>query len=101
LQRTYYVYFMTNMSRTLYIGVTSNLEHRVAQHHMKETEGFTKRYNLTMLAYMEEFATPGDAIAREKQLKGWRRARKIELIESLNPEWRDLAAGWFSSDYPS
>ncbi len=89
-----YVYIMTNRSRTLYTGVTSNLEQRVYQHKQKEGPGFTARYNMTRLAYYEEIPSIGDAIAREKQLKGWRRSRKIELIESVNPQWRDLSEDW-------
>ena len=92
-----YVYIMTNRSRTLYIGVTSNLEQRVHQHKQKEVQGFTVRYNITRLAYYEEIPSIRDAITREKQLKGWRRSRKIELIESVNPQWRDLSEDWYTS----
>ena len=76
----------------LYIGVTSNLVRRVYEHEYKLIPGFTSRYNLTRLAYFETFVYPGAAIAREKELKGWLRRRKIELIASLNPQWPDLAA---------
>ncbi len=96
-----YVYIMTNRSRTLYIGVTSNLEQRVHQHKQKEVPGFTARYNMTRLAYYEEIPSIRDAIAREKQLKGWRRSRKIELIESVNPQWRDLSEDWYTSTSPA
>ncbi len=95
-----YVYMMTNRSRTLYIGVTSNLERRVYQHKRKEIPGFTARYNMTRLVYCEEFPLIRDAIAREKQLKGWRRCRKIELIESANPQWRDLSENWYDCPAP-
>ena len=89
---SYFVYIMSNKSRsTVYIGVTNDLERRVNEHRSHELKGFTDRYNLTSLVYFEEFQQVTDAISREKQLKGWRRARKNDLIESLNPNWRDLA----------
>ncbi len=92
--RYYYVYIMANIARTLYIGVTNDLERRVYEHRHKVTPGFTSRYNLTQLVYYEEFGDVREAIAREKQLKGWLRAKKVALIEAMNPEWDDLAAGW-------
>jgi putative endonuclease len=85
---------MTNYSRTLYIGVTNNLERRVYEHRNKLVAGFTARYNITVLVYFEETSDVLAAIAREKQLKGWRRERKLALIESLNPQWHDLSTGW-------
>lgn len=91
---SYYVYIMTNYSRTLYIGVTNNLERRVYEHRNKLVAGFTARYNITVLVYFEETSDVLAAIAREKQLKGWRRERKLALIESLNPQWHDLSTGW-------
>lgn len=91
----YYVYIMTNSSRTLYIGMTSDLQRRVWQHKQKLIEGFTTRYNITSLAYYEETPNVTAAIAREKQLKGWLRKKKIELIESQNPGWKDQSEGWF------
>ena len=93
--RSYYVYIMSNVSKTLYIGVTNNLERMVFQHRMKETDGFAKQYNTTMLIFMEEFPDPTSAMAREKQLKNWNRAKKLWLVERQNPEWRDLAKDWF------
>jgi len=92
--KTYHVYILTNQSRTLYIGVTSDLNKRIRQHKTKCVEGFTARYNVDQLVYYEEFATPAEAIAREKQLKGWTRAKKIALIEQANSRWEDLANGW-------
>ena len=89
------VYIMTNVAKTLYIGVTSNLEQRVYQHQHGLIEGFTKKYGLHQLVYFEQTEDIRVAIEREKQLKGWRRARKIELIETANPNWEDLAARWF------
>ena len=95
--RSYYVYIMSNVSKTLYIGMTNNLERRVAEHRSKQNNGFAKQYNTTMLVFMEEFADPSSAIAREKQLKNWSRAKKFWLIERENPEWRDLAHDWFDT----
>jgi putative endonuclease len=92
--RAYYVYIMANLTRTIYIGMTSDLEVRVAQHKLKVLPGFTRRYGLNRLVYYEEHPYVYDAIAREKQLKGWLRSKKIALIESMNPEWADLSEGW-------
>ena len=91
---TAYVYILTNRSKTLYIGVTNNLSRRLFEHRNKTTEGFSTRYNLSRLAYFETHTTMTEAIAREKSLKGWSRAKKLELIESMNPEWKDLSAEW-------
>jgi len=93
--KTYYVYIMTNKSRTLYTGVTNNLERRVYEHKHKLIPGFTSKYNITKLVYYEETDNINVAIAREKQIKGWLRARKIALIESENPEWKDLSLDWY------
>ena len=92
--RTYYVYIMASRSRVLYIGVTNDLTRRVNEHKRGLTAGFTSRYQITRLVYFEEFGDVRDAIAREKQLKGWVRARKIRLIEQKNAAWEDLAARW-------
>jgi len=75
----------------LYIGVTSDLERRIAEHRQKMIPGFTAHYNVTRLVYFEEFDRIADAISREKQLKQWVRAKKIDLIERLNPHWKDLS----------
>ena len=93
--RRYYVYMMTNATGTLYVGVTNDLRRRVFEHKSKSVDGFTKKYNLTSLVFYEETNSVHGALAREKQIKGWRRARKVELIESLNPLWKDLSQGWF------
>jgi putative endonuclease len=74
----------------MYIGVTNNLESRVLQHRTGKGSEFVLKYRVTRLVYAEEYDNPTDAIAREKQLKGWRRERKNELVRSVNPEWRDL-----------
>ena len=89
----YYVYIMTNRSTTLYTGVTNNLERRVYEHKHKLVDGFTKKYNIARLVYYEATDDVQSAIAREKQIKGWLRRKKVALIESVNPEWRDLADG--------
>ena len=91
----YYVYIMTNRSQTLYTGVTNDLQHRVYEHKQKLVDGFTKKYNLTKLVYYESTDDVRSAIGREKQIKGWLRAKKIALIESMNPQWRDLSDGWY------
>ncbi len=91
----YYVYMMTNGVRTLYIGVTNDLTRRVYEHQHKLTDGFTKKYNVTMPVHYEVTTDVQSAIAREKQLKGWRRSKKIGLIEASNPEWVDLSLGWY------
>ncbi len=89
--RSYYVYIMTNPSRTLYVGVTNDLERRVYQHKQKQIPGFTAKYNITQLVYCEETGDVLAAIAREKTIKGWLRAKKIALVESVNPQWQDLS----------
>jgi putative endonuclease len=89
---------MTNQSRTLYAGVTNDLRRRVYQHKTGEVAGFTARYNLKMLAYYEETNDIGAAIDRERQIKGWTRAKKIVLIEEMNPRWEDLANDWYSEE---
>ena len=92
--RQYYVYVMSNHSRTLYTGVTNDLQRRVHEHKQKLIPGFTQKYNITQLVWYEETPDVKAAIAREKQIKGWLRAKKIALIESLNPQWRDLSDEW-------
>src|SRR5436853_501461 len=98
---TYYVYIMTTHSRTPYIGVSNDLERRVLEHRTGEVRGFTSRYRMTQLVYYEQFAQVVDAIAREKQLKGWTRAKKIALVERDNPHWENLARDWFEAEKPA
>jgi putative endonuclease len=93
--RHYYIYIMTNGFRTLYIGVTNNLMRRVYEHKQKLIDGFTKKYNITMLVYYEITSDVEAAIVREKELKGWRRSKKVALIESMNPQWKDLSLEWY------
>ncbi len=91
------IYLMTNKNNhVLYTGVTSNLFKRVAEHKDKVLAGFTSSYNVTKLVYYEEFETMEEAIAREKQIKGGSRKKKIDLIESMNPEWKDLYDDFFA-----
>src|SRR2546426_3054382 len=96
--RTYYVYIMASRSRVLYTGVTNDLTRRVNEHKRGLTDGFTTKYRITRLVYFEEFADVRDAIAREKEVKGWKRSRKITLVEGRNPE--DLARDWFQMRTP-
>lgn len=90
----YYVYIMTNKSKTLYTGVTNNLTRRAYEHKNKLIPGFTSKYNITKPVYYEIFSEITQAIAREKQIKGWLRNKKIDLIESVNPDWKDLSQDW-------
>lgn len=92
--RYFYVYVMTNRSGTLYVGMTNNLERRVYEHKHKLVPGFTSKYRIDRLVYYETFTNPSDAIAAEKRIKGWVRAKKVALIESLNPAWKDLSEAW-------
>ena len=94
MPQSYYTYIVASRSHTLYIGVTSNLEQRIWQHKNKEYEGFSATYNCNRLVWFERYSNAGTAIAREKRLKGWLRAGKIELIEISNPTWSDLSEGW-------
>jgi len=89
-----YVYIIASWSRRLYIGVTSDLEKRMAEHKAKTGSQFAARYNITRLVYYEQYGDIRDAIEREKQLKKWRREKKVWLIERENSEWRDLAEEW-------
>ena len=90
-----FVYILSNWNDSvLYIGVTSNLPKRLYEHRNGLAEGFTKKYNVHKLVYYEEVSYMRSAIAREKQLKGWTRAKKCALIESMNPTWRDLSQDW-------
>ena len=92
--RDYYVYIMTNNSGTLYTGVTNNLERRTAEHKQHILRGFTDRYKVNRLLYYEVCQDIVAAIEREKQIKAWRRSKKLDLIVSMNPKWKDLAAEW-------
>ncbi|HLI62266.1 MAG TPA: GIY-YIG nuclease family protein [Terriglobales bacterium] len=90
----YSVYILGSLSGTLYVGVTNDLVVRVRQHKNHSFGGFTAQYEVTRLLYYERYSDVRTAIAREKQLKGWRREKKIALIEKMNPQWRDLSRDW-------
>ena len=92
--KQYYVYIMTNTTGTLYTGVTNDLRRRVQEHKQGLSEGFTKTYRITRLAYFETTGDIQTALAREKQIKKWRRSKKLALIKAVNPTWRDLSEGW-------
>ncbi|MCB9211115.1 MAG: GIY-YIG nuclease family protein [Ignavibacteriales bacterium] len=96
--KDYYVYIITNNKKTLYIGVTNNLQRRIYEHKNQLIEGFSKKYNLNKLVYYEIYSEINDAIKREKQLKNWHREWKINLIESLNPNWDDLSEGFLDTE---
>jgi putative endonuclease len=93
-EERYYVYIMASRSLNLYTGVTNSIYHRVLQHKSGEVDGFTKKYNINRLVYYESFEYIGNAIAREKQIKAWTRAKRLALIRSMNPTWQDLAEDW-------
>ena len=93
--KQYYVYIMTNRSKTLYTGVTNDLVRRVYEHKNKLVKGFTQKYNIARLVYYDITGDVHAAIQREKQIKGWLRKRKIALIEAANPDWQDLSEGWY------
>ena len=95
MSKEYYVYIMTNKSRTLYTGVTNNLMRRVYEHKNKLVAGFTSKYNIQFLVYYEMTTDVHVALAREKQIEGWLRAKKVALIDSMNPTWKDLSEEWY------
>ena len=95
MSKEYYVYMMTNKSRTLYTGVTNDLPRRVHEHKNKLVPGFTSKYNIQFLVYYESTSSIHVALEREKQIKGLLRSKKIALIDSLNSEWKDLSDEWF------
>ena len=97
-KRDYYVYIMTNHSRTLYTGMTNNLERRVQEHKIGLGSEFTSKYKITQLVYYESTNDVRVAIEREKEIKNWLRAKKVTLIEAKNPQWRDLSEGWQNND---
>jgi len=97
----YWVYIMSSRSRTVYTGVTNDLERRVYEHKHGLVPGVTSKYRITRLVYFEQTSSIRSAIEREKQIKGWRRSKKVALIESANPTWEDLSEGWFEKAGPS
>jgi putative endonuclease len=96
-----FVYILASRTRRLYIGVTNDLARRVWEHREGLIRGFTKRYGIKRLAYFEQFDSPEAAIRREKQIKGYARAKKLGLVSTINPEWNDLAEHWFADANPA
>jgi putative endonuclease len=96
----FWVYIMASKSGTFYAGMTNNLDRRVFEHKQHLIPGFTAKHQCTRLVYFEEFSDPRNAIAREKQIRGWLRTKKIDLIESMNPHWDDLAQRWGAQTCP-
>ena len=95
LDKHYYVYILTNKNdNVLYTGFTNNIYSRISQHKLKLIKGFSSKYNCNKLVYYEFFNDVKLAISREKEIKKWRREKKIDLINTLNPEWRDLSEEW-------
>lgn len=94
MEHEYWTYIVASLSGTLYVGVTNHIERRIWEHKSGEFEGFASKYRCHRLVYYEGFDNVLKAIDREKQLKGWRREKKIVLIESRNPRWEDLAEKW-------
>jgi putative endonuclease len=92
-EKHYYVYIMASRSLTLYTGVTGDIYHRALQHKAGEVEGFTKKYHINRLVYYDAFKYVNNALAREKQIKAWTRAKRLALIKTMNPAWQDLADG--------
>ena len=90
----YYVYIMASKTGTLYTGSAGDFKHRVKQHKQKRVGGFSKKYNVDRLIYFEYVGDKSSAIKREKQIKGWRREKKVKLIDSINPGWEDLSKDW-------
>ena len=99
--KTYYVYILTNPGGMLYTGITNNLLRRLYEHRNELVEGYTKKYHISRLIFFEETSDVNIAIAREKELKGWRRRKKLDLIKSSNPTMRDLAEDWFDENNSS
>jgi putative endonuclease len=91
MSRTFFVYIMSSLGRVIYVGVTGDLDRRVFEHKHGTVPGFTSRYRVDRLVYVEAFANPRDAISREKEIKGWRREKKVAMIVKKNPTWADLA----------
>jgi len=100
-EKSYYVYILASLSGTLYIGITNNLERRIVEHKEGLISGFTKQHGVCRLVYFEVYSDVRNAIRPEKQLKGWRREKKIALIRSTNPGWKDPARAWYEGRGPS
>lgn len=96
--KTYFVYIIASKTGTIYTGMTNDLERRVYEHKAKKSAGFTSKYDVTRLVYYEETQNVDSAIEREKQIKSWRRSKKVDLITSTNPKWEDLSKDWFEDE---
>jgi putative endonuclease len=94
MEKVYYVYIMSSQRRVLYVGMTSNIEQRSYQHKTHALGGFSAKYNVTILVYVERYGSVMSAIRREKEIKDWRREKKVALINASNPTWKDLSYGW-------
>ena len=99
-ERVYYVYILASRSRNLYAGVTNDLMRRALEHREPGVRAFTTRYRIHRLVYFERYRDVRNAIKREKEIKAWRRSKKLALIEQHNPAWDDLGAEWFPMPYP-
>lgn len=95
INMTFYVYIMASKTGTLYVGMTDNIQRRVYEHKHHLIPGFSDKYNVERLLYFETINDPASAINREKQIKAWRREKKVALIDSANPQWNDLSADWY------
>ena len=93
--KAYYVYVLASKAGVLYTGITNDIKKRIFQHKTKLNEGFTQKYDVNSLMYFETFSEPCAAISREKQIKAYRREKKVALIDSINPDWADLSEGWY------
>lgn len=93
--KIFYVYIMGSKTGTLYVGLTNNIKRRVYEHKQEMFEGFSKKYKTNKLLYFETIGDSLSAIAREKQIKHWRREKKVKLIDTQNPDWKDLASDWY------
>jgi putative endonuclease len=94
-EKRFYVYLLTNWNnKVIYVGITNNLERRIYEHKNKMAKGFTEKYNLKKLVYFEETPDVKAAIAREKEIKKWRREKKNQLVDKMNSEWKDLSLEW-------
>ena len=100
MSRIYYIYILASASGVLFTGIANSVQRRVGQHRLKLIPGFTRKYNVTRLVYFELFGDVNMAIAREKEIKAWRRAKRVAPIQSMNPTWADLAADWFPAELP-
>ncbi len=95
ISKTFYVYIMASNTGTLYVGMTDNIQRRVYEHKHHLIPGFSDKYNIERLLYFETINDPASAINREKQIKAWRREKKVALIDSVNPQWNDLSQDWY------